>query len=203
MNETLKNYVCEICGGELREIGEGHFQCPYCRTEFFKETSLPDELILDLHSANRERSLQRFEDALNEYDRIIDAYPDCFDAYWGATLSDYGIQYEKDYDGRMIPTVHRFSETPVTENAYFLGAVRYCKDAKEKDRIEESALEIERIRAQIKKTVGTQKPYDIFLCYKETPIGGNGGFTSEFYWADELYRTLRGDGYKVFFAKQS
>ena len=203
MNETLKNYVCEKCGGELKDMGEGRYLCPYCRTEFFKETTLPDELVLDLHSANRERSLQRFEDALNEYDRIISSYPDCFDAYWGATLSDYGIQYEKDYDGRMIPTVHRYSEVPVFENSYYQNAEKYCKNASELMRIENSAAEIERIRAEIKKTVGTQQPYDIFLCYKETPIGGNGGFTSEFYWADELYRRLRGDGYKVFFAKES
>ena len=203
MKETLKNYVCEKCGGELREIGEGRYQCPYCRSEYFKETTLPDELILDLHSANRARSLQRFEDALNEYDRIIASYPDCFDAYWGATLSDYGIQYEKDYDGRMIPTVHRFSETSVLENPYFVNAVKYCKDDTEKQRIRLSAEEIERIRAEIKKTVGIQQPYDIFLCYKETPVGGFGGFTSEFYWASELYIKLRGEGYRVFFAKES
>ena len=203
MKETLKNYVCEICGGDLREIAEGHYVCPYCRTEFYKETTLPDELVLDLHSANRARSLQRFEDALNEYDRIISAYPDCFDAYWGATLSDYGIQYEKDYDGRMIPTVHRFSEMAVTENPYFVNAVSFCKNEKELSRIKNSAAEIERIRCEIKKTVGTQEPYDIFLCYKETPIGGVGGFTSEFYWASELYIKLRSEGYKVFFAKES
>ena len=203
MNETLKNYVCEKCGGELREIGEGRYRCPYCRSEYFKETTLPDELILDLHSANRARSLQRFEDALNEYDRIIASYPDCFDAYWGATLSDYGIQYEKDYDGKMIPTVHRFSETPVTENPYFVSAVKYCKDDAEKQRITLSADEIERIRAEIKKTVGAQQPYDIFLCYKESPVGGDGGFTPEFYWASELYIKLRGEGYRVFFAKES
>ena len=203
MKETLKNYVCEICGGELKEIGEGHFQCPYCRAEFFKETTLPDELILDLHSANRARSLQRFEDALNEYDRIISAYPTCFDAYWGATLSDYGIQYEKDYDGRMIPTVHRFSETSVFENKYYTNAVNYCKNEKELERIKNSAEEIERIRAEIKKTVGTQEPYDIFLCYKETPIGNPKDYTPEFYWAVDLYGKLMGLGYRVFFAKQS
>ena len=203
MKETFKHYVCEICGGDLREIEDGHYVCPYCRAEFYKETTLPDELVLDLHSANRARSLQRFEDALNEYDRIISAYPDCFDAYWGATLSDYGIQYEKDYDGRMIPTVHRFSETAVTENPYFVNAVSFCKNEKELVRIKSSAAEIERIRCEIKKTVGTQEPYDIFLCYKETPIGGVGGFTSEFYWASELYIKLRSEGYKVFFAKES
>ena len=203
MEEKLKNYVCEICGGELKDMGEGRFQCPYCRTEFYKETTLPDELVLDLHSANRERSLQRFEDALNEYDRIIASYPDCFDAYWGATLSDYGIQYEKDYDGRMIPTVHRYSEISVFQNPYFVSAVKYCKNDSELTRINVSAAEIEKIRADIKRTVGTQEPYDIFLCYKETPIGSTGGYTPEFYWADELYRRLRGEGYKVFFAKES
>ena len=203
MNEALKKHVCEICGGELKELEEGHYQCPYCRTEFFKETTLPDELVLDLHSANRERSLQRFEDALNEYDRIIESYPECFDAYWGATLSDYGIQYEKDYDGRMIPTVHRFSEVSVFENDYFVNAQRYCKNENEKARIEKSAAEIERIRTEIKKTVGTQKPYDIFLCYKETPIDNPRDYTPEYYWASELYIKLRGEGYKVFFAKES
>ena len=203
MNETLKHYVCEICGGELKEIDEGHFQCPYCRAEFFKETTLPDELMLDLHSANRARSLQRFEDALNEYDRIIASYPDSFDAYWGATLSDYGIQYEKDYDGRMIPTVHRFSETPVSENRYYISAVAYCKSEKEKARIEKSAAEIERIRADIKKSVGAQEPYDIFLCYKETPTNGNALYTPEFKWANDLYIELSNLGYRVFFAKES
>ena len=203
MNETLKTYVCEKCGGELKEIGEGRFLCPYCRVEYYKETSLPDELILDLHSANRSRGLQKFEDALNEYDRIIASYPDCFDAYWGAALSDYGIQYEKDYDGRMIPTVHRFSETPVFENSYYVNALAYCKNEQEMERIERSAAEIERIRAEIKKTVGSQEPYDIFLCYKETPVGNPVGFTSEFYWAAELYGKLMGEGYRVFFAKES
>ena len=202
MEEKYKNYVCEICGGELKETGTGRFSCPYCRTEYFKELSLPEELVLDLYSANRARSLQRFEDALNEYDRIIAAYPDCFDAYWGATLSDYGIQYEKDYDGKMIPTIHRFSEIPVTENKYYVNAVKYYKNKSELARITASAAEIEKIRSEIEKTVGTQEPYDIFLCYKETPIGGS-GFTPEFYWANELYVKLRSEGYKVFFAKES
>ena len=202
MNETLKRYVCEKCGGDLREIEDGHYQCPYCRTEFFKEITLPDELVLDLHSANKERSLQKFEDALNEYDRILVSYPDCFDAYWGATLSDYGVQYEKDYDGKMIPTVHRFSEIPVFENKYFKNALWYCQNENELARIKESAAEIEKIRSEIQKTIGSQQPYDIFLCYKETAVDGS-GFTPEFYWADELYRRLRGEGYKVFFAKES
>ena len=203
MEEKLKNYVCEKCGGELKDMGEGRYLCPYCRTEFFKETTLPDELVLDLHSANRERSLQRFEDALNEYDRIISSYPDCFDAYWGATLSDYGIQYEKDYDGRMIPTVHRYSEVPVFENSYYQNAEKYCKNENEKERIEKSATEIEKIRAEIKKTVGTQQPYDIFLCYKESPADGKTLYTPEFKWASNLYIDLTSLGYRVFFAKES
>lgn len=158
--------------------------------------------MLDLHSANRTRSLQRFEDALNEYDRIIASYPDCFEAYWGATLSDYGVQYEKDYDGKMLPTMHRFSEIPVFENKYFKNATKYCKNESELARIKKSAENIENIRIDIKKTVGTQAPYDIFLCYKETPIDGN-GLTPEYYWASELYINLRSKGYNVFFAKES
>lgn len=203
MDITLKTYSCEICGGELKEIGGGHYQCPYCRTEFFKENTLPNELVLDLHSANKARGLQRFEDALNEYDRIIASYPECFDAYWGATLADYGIQYEKDYDGRMIPTVHRFSEISIYENKYFKNAILYCRNEKERERIKKSAENIEKIRVEIQKAVGTQEPYDIFLCYKETPLEGNGGYTPEFYWASELYIKLRAEGYKVFFAKES
>ncbi len=203
MNETMKNYVCEKCGGELKDTGEGRYLCPYCRTEFYKETTLPDELVLDLHSANRERALQRFEDALNEYDRIIASYPECFDGYWGATLSDYGIQYEKDYDGRMVPTVHRYSEIPVFENTYYQNAVKYCKNENERERIEKSAAEIERIRAEIKKTVGTQQPYDIFLCYKESPSDGKTLYTPEYKWASNLYIDLTSLGYRVFFAKES
>lgn len=102
----------------------------------------------------------------------------------------------------MIPTVHRFSEIPVFENKYYVNALKYCKNENEKERIEKSAAEIEKLRADIQKTVGIQAPYDIFLCYKETKVGG-GGFTPEFYWADELYRKLKGEGYRVFFAKES
>ena len=202
MDEKLKNYVCEKCGGELKDMGKGRFLCPYCKTEFFKEVSLPEELVFNLYTAGFARKNNRFEEALEMYDTIIREYPDCFDAYWGATLSDYGIQYEKDYDGKMVPTVHRFSETPISTNYYFINAVKRCKLKHERKRIEKSAAEIEKIRAQIKKTVGTQKPYDIFLCYKETPIGGQGFYTPEFKWAHNLYMDLTDLGYKVFFAKE-
>lgn len=203
MNDALKYYICEKCGGELSRVEDGHFYCKYCKVDYYKEITLPEGLVIDLHNAGMDRNIRKFEDALNKYDIIISKYPECFDAYWGATLSDYGIQYEKDYDGRMIPTVHRFSETSVYENSYYVNTIRFCKSEQEKERIEKSAGEIERIRSEIKKTVGAQKPYDIFLCYKETPIGDDGGYTSEFYWADDLYRRLSGEGYKVFFAKES
>ena len=70
----------------------------------------------------------------------------------------------------MIPTVHHFSEIPVFENDYFVNALRHCKNDSEKARIEKNAEEIERIRAEIKKAVGAQELYDIFLCYKETNL---------------------------------
>jgi hypothetical protein len=98
--------------------------------------------------------------------------------------------------------VHRYSEIPVTENKYFKNALWYCQDESELARINKSAAEIEKIRAEIEKSIGSQQPYDIFLCYKETSIDRS-GFTPEFYWADELYRKLRGEGYRVFFAKES
>ena len=97
-----------------------------------------------------------------------------------------------------VPTCHRASYDSVFDDIDYIEAVNnadpaavslYKKEAARIDRIQKGILEISK----------KEKPFDIFICYKETDSQGNR--TLESVKAQEIYDMLTDKGYKVFFSR--
>lgn len=61
------------------------------------------------------------------------------------------------------------------------------------------AQELEALRRKVLAVSQTEKPYDIFICYKESDQSGRR--TKDSILAAKLYRSLTADGYRVFFSR--
>ena len=187
-----KQLECGVCGGALEEKN-GKRICKYCKTVFEEVETVSVEA---LNRANAYRKRLRFDDALVEYESILDGAPKSIEASWGALLCEYGIVYEQDYDGTYKPTCHRLNERPVSKSRYYKALTKGKK---------EQAAEIEKLRLSILQKSKEIEPYDVFICYKATEeINGLHLPTEESKWARDLYDMLTHElGLRVFFAEKS
>ena len=93
--------ICNICGAEY-EYRDGRWRCPACGACKPEEISNEEETLL--YNAAQKLRLSAFDDAEELYRDITVQYPKNSRGYWGLVLAKYGIKYEKDYDGKMIPS---------------------------------------------------------------------------------------------------
>ena len=191
---------CKMCGGDL-SVAEGATVavCEYCGT---KQTvpSADNEKKLTLFSrANRLRLAGEFDKAAGVYENIASEFPTESEAYWGAVLCRYGIEYVDDpATGRKVPTCHRSSFESIFDDEDFEQACENA-DAVARRVYREEAKAIEEIRKGIIEVSGKEQPYDIFICYKETDESGDRTIDSVI--AQEVYDALTEKGYRVFFSR--
>lgn len=174
-------------------------ECEYCGTQ----QTLPkmdDEKRLSLYNrASHFRQQCAFDKAEQIYEKIVAETPDDAEAHWSLVLCRYGIEYVEDpVTFERVPTCHRASYDPISEDVDYIEAVNkadpiavalYKKEAARIDRIQRGILEISK----------KEKPFDIFICYKETDSIGNR--TLDSVKAQEIYDALTDKGYKVFFSR--
>ncbi len=193
-------FKCKMCGGNI-DVTDGItvVECEYCGT---KQTvpEVNDEKKLNLYNrANRLRMSSEFDKAGAIYEQIIAEFPEEAEAYWGLCLCNYGIEYVDDpATGAKIPTVHRASFEKLRKDENCELALEYA-DLGARVVYQEQAKEIDRIMGEILSISSSEKPYDIFICYKETDR--NGGRTPDSVIAQDIYDELTKKGYKVFFSR--
>ncbi|MBQ3072557.1 MAG: TIR domain-containing protein [Oscillospiraceae bacterium] len=120
------------------------------------------------------------------------------EAHWGIVLCKYGIEYVEDPKTlQRIPTCHRTSFDAVTTDADYLAAIDYS-DAMQQRIYEAEARAIDKIQKDILAIVKNEKPFDVFICYKETDESGKRTIDSAI--ANDIYYQLTQQGFKVFFA---
>ena len=191
---------CKMCGGELNLVeGASTAECEYCGS-VQTVPKVDDEKKLTLFArANRLRSACEFDKAAGVYENIIGDFPEEAEAYWGLVLCKYGIEYVDDpATGKKIPTCHRSSFDSVMEDSNFERA-QECADLLAQRIYREEAKQFERIRKAILEVSSAEKPYDIFICYKESDE--NGDRTLDSVLAQDLYSALTEKGYRVFFSR--
>ena len=197
---TLK---CKMCGGELKAAeGVNLCECEYCGSKQTIPTA-DDEKIMKLYDrANRLRLANEFDKAASVYENIIEEADTEAEAYWGLILCKYGIEYVDDPNsGDKIPTCHRVSFDSVLEDNDFELVMENAPDSLTRNFYRDSAKQIEEIRKGIIEVSGQEKPYDIFICYKETAEDGDR--TTDSVIAQEVYDALTDKGYRVFFSRIS
>ena len=197
----LFKYKCPMCGGELdvnEEITVGI--CQYCNSTI----AIPKNLEERSQMYNRAIYLRQN----NEFDRAIGVYEDMLkrdntdvEAHFGLFLSKYGIEYVEDPRTReRKPTCHRLQTRSVYADSDYKAAIEYA-DPMSRDVYESEAARINAIVKRIQELAANEKPYDIFICYKETDIGDER--TEDSRIAQELYQRLERKGYWVFFARKT
>ena len=192
-------FKCKMCGGSLEvEKGQTICECEYCGT---KQTvsSTDDEITTNLYNrANNLRMKSEFDKAQEIYEKIITKSPNEAEAYWGVILCKYGIEYVEDPDTyKKVPTCHRTQLESVLTDVDYLSAIEKA-DSNQKLIYEQEAKKIDKLQKDILAIVHNEKPFDVFICYKETDESGKRTVDSAL--ANDIYYQLTQEGLKVFYA---
>ena len=192
---------CKMCGGDITFTpGATYGTCEYCGST----STIPqaeDEAKLNRYNrANHFRRQCEFDKALAAYEKLLEQDDTDAEAHWGAVISRYGIEYVEDpATGRRVPTCHRMQMVSILADPDYLAAVENAPDAASRDLYRQQGTEIAEIQKGILAISASEKPYDVFICYKETDE--NGQRTRDSQWAQEVYYGLTEQGYKVFFSR--
>jgi len=192
-------FRCKMCGGSLNvQQGSTVCECEYCGT---KQTvsATTDEVTTNLYNrANNLRIKCEFDKAQETYEKIIANNANDAEAYWGIVLCKYGIEYVEDpATATRVPTCHRTQLESVLTDVDYLSAVNNA-DNEQKIIYEQEARAIDKLQKDILSIVHNEKPFDVFICYKETDE--NGKRTVDSTLANDIYYQLTQEGLKVFYA---
>ena len=193
---------CKMCGGDLR-IGEGSTvcECEYCGTRQTVPSADNEKKLTLFSRAGRLLRGCEFDKAAGVFETIVADFPEEAEAYWGLVLCNYGIEYVDDpATGKKMPTCHRSSFESVLDDPNFEQACENT-DAVARRVYRDEARQIEDLRQAILQVSGKEEPYDVFISYKETDE--NGDRTLDSVIAQDIYKELTGEGYRVFFSRIS
>lgn len=195
---TLK---CKICGGDLTiEEGSHICECEYCGTKQTLPSVDNDVRANAFNRANHFRMQKEFDKAIATYERLLNDDDTDAEAHWGAALSRYGIEYVEDpTTHERIPTCHRLQITSILADADCKAAIKNAPDAATRALYEKEAHRIADIQKGILAISANEKPYDIFICYKEADASGRR--TPDSAIAQDIYYQLVQEGYRVFFSR--
>lgn len=192
-------FKCKMCGGSLEvQKSQTICECEYCGT---KQTvsATDDEIVTNLYNrANNLRIKCEFDKAQEIYEKIVAKSPNEAEAYWGIVLCKYGIEYVEDPNTyKRVPTCHRTQLESVLTDVDYLSAMENA-DYNQRLIYEQEAKEIDKLQKDILSIVHNEKPFDVFICYKETDE--NGKRTVDSVLANDIYYQLTQEGLKVFYA---
>lgn len=192
---------CKMCGGDIEAApNQTYGTCDHCGSTM----TLPkadDEQITNLYNrANHFRRQNDFDRAVSAYENLLNIDATSAEAHWGLVLSKYGIEYVEDpQSNERIPTCHRVQSESILTDIDYLSALENAEDAYTKNLYESEAKRIADIQKSILTISAQEKPYDVFICYKETTDGGIR--TKDSSMAQDVYYQLTNEGYKVFFSR--
>ena len=195
-------FKCKMCGGDINIIeGSSICECEYCGSKQTLPNFDDEKKVKLFERANRLRYECEFDKASSIYESLVAEFPEEAEAYWGLVLCKYGIEYVDDpKTGNKIPTCHRLSFNSVTSDDNFDNALLYG-DKESREVYTEEANKIEEIRKKVIAVSSNEKPYDVFICYKESDA--NGGRTEDSVLAQKIFEELTLKDYRVFFSKIS
>ncbi len=195
----MSQNICNICGANYEYRG-GRWKCPACGAVKPEELSNEEQTLLFV--ADQKRRLVDFMEAECAYTDIIEKYPQNPYGYWGRLLCKHGIKYEQDYNGKMIPTCCAPSIDSLKNDKDCQKAIQFADKDTRAYFTEQSEI-IERIRTVWADKAKKEKPYDIFICYKDSDLAKGIERTQDSVEAQEIYVHLISQGYRVFFSRES
>ena len=193
---------CKMCGGDLNVTeGESVCECEYCGTRQTVPQVDDGKKLTLFNRAGRLLRNCEFDKAAGVFESIIAEFPEEAEAYWGLVLCKYGIEYVDDPNtGKKIPTCHRSSFDCVEDDVNFEQACENT-DAVARRIYRDEARHIEELRQAILEISGKEEPYDVFISYKDRDE--NNERTLDSVIAQDIYKELTDEGYRVFFSRIS
>lgn len=196
-------FKCKMCNGDLN-ITEADkvVECEYCGTTQTVPSADNEKKMTLFNRANRLRLNKEFDKAAALYEQLIAEFPEEAEAYWGLCLCNWGIEYVDDpATGEKKPICHRASFESLMKDENYLLAMEYA-DLTAQRVYRREAQEIDRLNDAILSVSRNEKPYDVFICYKEK-TDENGMRTHDSVLAQDIYDALTANGLKVFFSRIS
>lgn len=192
---------CQTCDGSILMSEDGkHGKCEFCGNEYYFREPKSSAVIMALNEANAYRLRNDFDSAIIKYRSVLTQVSDDADAYWGLALSEYGIEFVEDTDGRFVPTCRRTVQESILDNDAYLKALNFA--APEQARIfRRTAEQIDVLQRRIKKQLEQEEDYDVFLSFKSTD--GNGRPTADRYIARKIYEELQKYGIRTFYSEEA
>lgn len=193
-------YKCKICGGQTTvDAQNGIAICEYCGTKQALPLFTDDSERMLYERGNNYLSHSEYDKAENVFSQLLTIKPNAAELYWDLVLCKYGVTYVKDpASGKYIPTCNRTHYTPIFSDENYKKATELSSGEK-KALFEDDAKIIDNIQKGIIAVSKKEKPFDIFISYKETDANGNR--TKDSIEAQKLYEKLTEAGYKVFFSR--
>ena len=200
MKEKTMILKCEVCGANIEFDGSTSIAtCKYCDSKMIVSKN-KDKIENLFNRATFLRQNLDFDGAISVFDDLLrEDYKDAA-AHWGMVLSKYGIEYVNDIGGEMKPTCHRIQDHSIFDDADYRAAQQNA-DVYESYVFQEEAARIDEIYNKYIKIVKEERPYDVFICYKDKTE--NGEPTEDSMIAYNIYNSLEQAGYRTFFAKKS
>ena len=191
---------CSDCGGQIIFSAEKRLaRCPYCGAP----NAMPKkrEQNRNLKYANELRNGGNFTDAAQAYLSVLEESPNEVEARWGRLLSKYGVIYVEDKEKQECHITCRRSVRSSFQNEHDYLEILKLAEPEIREKYEKDAAYIDRVQARIRLLRQQEKPYDVFLCYKETD--DHGGRTEDSLEMQKIYNDLSKEGYRVFFARET
>ncbi len=186
------NFECKYCHAKLTvEDSQRVVLCNYCGTEQALPGGLasPDRASR-FERANHHRQNGDFDRALEIYNKILDENADDAEAYWSLLLCRFGVVYVQDAGGYK-PTINRMQRTSILADEDYRAACRHA-DAEQREIYMREAGKINDIQRRYLQIVESERPFDVFICFKNEPKGKAFG--------QDFYNLLTSRGYRVFFS---
>lgn len=193
-------FKCKMCGGDLNVTdGASVCTCAYCGTKQTLPKLGDEKRVAMFERANYFWRNNEFDKAMGIYEMVLATDDTDAEAYWSLVLCRYGIEYVEDPKShKRVPTVNRFQTKSILRDEDYLNAIR-CANGYQRDIFETEAAQIDTIQKNISTISKEEKPYDVFICYKETD--GTGARTHDSVYAQKIYDALSHEGLRVFFSR--
>ena len=191
---------CKMCGGDMKISPDSSFgTCEYCGTTMTLPKVNDEQRAAAFNRGNHFHRIGEFDKALAVYEGIVREDEKDAEAHWCCALCRFGIEYVKDpATGEYLPTCHRASFDNFLEDVDYQAALKYA-DVVAREQYQKDGEKIAEVQHGILATVQKERPFDVFICYKET--GEDAHRTIDSTLAQDIYYQLTEQGHRVFFAR--
>lgn len=192
---------CQTCGGSIALSADGKSgRCEFCGNVYHYREPKSPAVVMGLNEANAYRLNNDFDSAIIKYRSVLTQVHDDADVYWGLTLSEYGIEFVRDADGRYVPTCRRTVPESILESESYRRAIGFASP-EQAEEFKRTARAIDVLQRRIAKQLEQEEDYDVFLSFKSTD--GNDRPTEDRFIARKIYEALEKYGIRTFYSEES